>query len=236
MHPQYDRKINEDEALASNVSVLHRWFPDGSAVLTFQIERKDDDNTYFGHLSKIDTATKRVKPLVAVAGGQDVYFDLSPDGNQVVFSASAAGPLGRELDADSDRTSLYLYDMTTGKLETLINRTVTCAKFSPDGRRLLLGVPDKNDDGPSKIGVMDLKTRKSKTLARDAVLKVGDMMNSVSVYPSWVDDESVIYLSQYAAYGTAAVNVRLQSVTIDGQTQTDLQPIIDAGAGAHAAP
>lgn len=62
--------------------------------------------------------------------------DISADGRRVLFSSSCLNPSRHPFE----RTSVYEYDVTTGKVDTLLRDTVFIAevKYSPDAKHLLI--------------------------------------------------------------------------------------------------
>lgn len=217
------------KTLAGNVSKLVRWFPDSKSVLTFQISAKDKETSkYIGQLVRINIADGKGKPLASVLGGKEVFFDLSPDGKRVLFTASVAVKIGEKLPEKPKNTESKLFQLdVAGGAITQIGKEFRYAIFSPKGTKVLLGVSDGNDI-TLKVGQGDLKDLT--TIAKKAVKSAGSGPSSADYYPSWLGEDAVIYLATTAVYGTQGKNLSLMSVGTDGKNAKSHQNAIDTGA------
>lgn len=223
-----DAAAGSRKDLASNVSTIHRWFPDSKHVLTFQIAAKDKDTSqYSGKLVKVDVATGKVQPLALVLGEKKVFFDLSPDGSKALFTAIKAGKLGEKIPASSkDDPQLFELNVADGTVRA-VAKDVAFAIYSPKGTKVLVG--SKSDsDGAIKLGVGDAALRKTVTVAEDAAKSVGTA-DTRDIYPGWIDDNTVHYLALRAVYGTEGKNLQLRCVGADGKNGKNLQTAVDAG-------
>jgi len=79
--------------------------------------------------------------------------------------------------------------------------------------------------------VGDAALKSFTTVAADALESAGEAMNSVKIYPGWVNDDTVHYLSSRPVYGTAGKNLALITVGADGKGRKDLQTAIDSAIG-----
>jgi dipeptidyl aminopeptidase/acylaminoacyl peptidase len=214
--------------LGSNLASLHRWMPDGESVLVFQINQKSEENDqYTGALTRVEVASGKATPLAAAIGSQAVFFDVSPDGKTVLFTALAAGKTGAELKAG--KNALFLLSLADGAVKSL-REGVAFALYAPDGKHVLIGAEPK--DGVQKLEVTDPALANSRTLTEQATASIssGGMGGDTKVYPAWSGSDAVIYLKRTAVYGTAGVNVALVKVGLDGKDSKSLQAVIDAAA------
>ncbi|MDP6545929.1 MAG: hypothetical protein QGH60_18260 [Phycisphaerae bacterium] len=216
------------KVLAGNVSKLVRWFPDSKSVLSFQIASKSKDTgLYSGQLVKIDIASGKATALVQVMGGQAVFFDLSPDGKSVLFTAIESMKVGGKLPAKpkNNDTKLFKIDVASGAIVKVADDAIY-AIYSPKGTKVLVGQPGNNAVS-LKVGGADLKA--FKTIAKGVVKSAGDGPGSADFYPSWFDEKTIVFLSKHAEYGTAGKNLHLISIGADGKGRKDLQNAISAG-------
>jgi hypothetical protein len=217
------------KTLASNVSVIHRWFPDSKAILTFQIAAKQDKgDRYSGSLVRLNVETGQAEPLAAVLGPKQVFFDLSPDGKKVLFTAIQAGKPGvaaTSKPAAAAEAALYELDVATGAVRVAAPKAVY-AVYSPKGTKVLVGIEGGNAGVQLQVGKADLTDLHP--VAEGAVKSIGDPTSSAEVYPTWLDDETVLYLTLRNVYGIAGKNLSLMSVAADGKNPRDLQPKLDA--------
>ena len=217
------------KTLISGVSTIHRWFPDSKHVLTFQISGKEKEgaqNTqYSGKLVQLDAETGDVKPLALVLGGKMVFFDLSPDGTKVLFTAIKAAKLGEKIPTRSeDEPRLYELNIADGGVRAL-KGGVAFAIYSPKGTKVLVGSKSEQE-GMLQLAVGDAALAQAETVATDAAKSTGGT-DSREIYPSWLDDDTILYLRLYAAYGTAGRNLQLFAVSADGKKRRNLQPAVD---------
>jgi len=215
------------KVIATNISVLNRWVPDAASLLVFQIQAKEADN-YRGTLSAVAASSGEAKVLPDAIGTKDVFFDLSPDGNKVLFTAMAAAPAGQKPGAASDEESLFLLDIDSG-LVRRVSGAVSYAIWSPAGTKVLLGTGA--EDGLLTLMVADADLGTSKKIAADGADEVGGGLGaSATVYPAWLNDDTVVYLARRAVYGTAGKNLELVTIGADGQGRKVLQARVDAAA------
>lgn len=216
------------KVLASNVAAVHRWLPDGKSILLFQIERKEANNRYDGKLVLLDAVDGRKKVLAALAMEQGAfYLDVSPDGTTAAVTALAMAKPDAVLPEKADTPGkLFSVSLSTGEFRPLADE-VAFALYSPRGTRLLLGGASEKD-GTISLRVAAPDGSSPREVADDAVRQTGGM-NAAAVYPVWLDDETILYLSRYAVYGTAGTNLMLTSVRADGRGEKILhQAKIDA--------
>ncbi|MFQ5848772.1 MAG: TolB family protein [Candidatus Methylomirabilales bacterium] len=218
-------KGGDAKHLASNTSALHRWFPDSKALLIFQIEKKVK-NVYHGTITALDIPSGKGKPLASVLGSQNVFFDLSPDGTTVLFTAKAAGPPGATLQAGKDR--LFELDIAKRSIRT-VKEKAEYAIWSPSGNQVLLGTNEK--DGILTLQVADRGFTQFRKIGSDAASKVSEGIGvQTRIYPGWLGEGTVFYFAKTAVYGTAGKNLELVMVSTDGKNRWRYQAAIDDAA------
>lgn len=211
--------------LASNTSVLHRWFPDSKRLLIFQIQKKEN-NEYHGTITALDIPSGKSHPLASVLGSQNVFFDLSPDGQFVLFTAKAAGPPGATVQAGKDR--LFELNIVKGTIRA-VKEKVEYAIWSPSGEWVLLGTDEK--DGILTLQVADRGFTQFRKIAPDAAAKVSQGIGfETRIYPGWRDEGTVFYLAKTAVYGTAGKNLELVIADTEGSDRWRYQAAIDDAA------
>ena len=214
--------------LASNVSAFHRWFGDSQHVLAFQIAAKNEEtNLYAGALVKLNTATGKAVPLATVLGGNKVFFDLSPDGAKVLFTAVKAAKAGQELPAKAKgEPQLFELDIASGAIRTIKGK-VLYALYSPKGTKVLVGM--ERDFKPGlQLAVADAAMKNFVTVATDGAKSAGETGDSADIYPGWINESTVHYIAKATVFGTAGKNLHLMSVGADGTGRRNLQTKLDA--------
>jgi hypothetical protein len=215
---------------AGSVAGIHRWFPDSRSLLIFQIKEKvkaEHGSLYQGVIARWDIGAGKATDLAAALGSNDVFFDLSPDGKTVLFTAAAAGKVGTELKA-GEADTLYELKVDSGALRE-VRDGVRYAIWSKTGAEVLVGT--KGENNKLDIEVSDATLGKFHLVAADAVAQTGDgPAGNTNIYPSWIGDGQIAYLASRAVYGTAGMNLRLVIVSADGKTRKDVQTTIDAAA------
>ena len=219
--------------LASNILGIHRWFPDAAHVLLFQVASKSEKgDRYTGQLAKVKAANGETTPLVGVLGKKDAFYSISPDGKTVLFTALHAFKIGSKLPEidENAKPKLWRFDIPAGKLES-VRDDVAFAIFSPKGRKVLLGSRNE-ENGKIKLTVTGADLQEGLVVTKDAAKSAGGGMGDTrTIYPSWLDDETVLFIRPHAAFGTAGMNLHLTSVGADGKNQKDLQADLESGIG-----
>lgn len=223
------------KTIAHNTSALHRWFPDGQSILYFHITKKGEgQDDYRGTLSSVNVQTGEAKPLAAMAAGQNVFFDLSPDGKKVLFTAVLAGPLDKplgEIDPDNQpEPKLFELEVATGTVRE-VREGVAYAFYSPKGDKVMLVVHGDNNAGD--VFVSDAAMRDLAKLVKvgeGAPLQTPGFGDNVNIYPTWLDNDTVLYFAMRSVYGTAGKNMDLIAVQADASGRRSLQSKLDAAA------
>lgn len=219
-------------AIASNTGTRHCWLPDSSGVIVFEALVKDEQNGYSGSFSIIPTKEGEAKKPLLTLMGEELFYDLSPDGKTLLIVANAAA-VGEEKLTPGESNNLFELTLEGAKLRKVMPG-VKFAFYSPTGEKVLLGMTEGQAMGPGggdfALQVTDKTLADPKTLATDAAASVGGMGNNADVYPVWLDAEAIAYLAEKAVYGTAGKNLMLMTIKADGTGATNLQATIDAAA------
>lgn len=149
----YDPQSGSETVFASHLPVQHFTLsPDGSYIVFSRGQEQPKENVAGlkrlynpddrmpgwrsrNALSVYDLKTGREQTLNF--GPNSAWLaDISADSRRVLFSSSYLDPSLHPFD----RTSVYEYDVTTGKIDTLLRDTVFIAgvKYSPDATQLLI--------------------------------------------------------------------------------------------------
>lgn len=215
--------------LLSNCGMIFRWLPDGR-ILAIQITAKEDD-VYTGALVSVDTATGQAMAVATVLGPQEMFLDVSPAGDKALLTAYQAAkpgqPLATKGDRQGDESGLFEVTLADGAVRA-VRDAARYAVYSPKGTKVLLAVKGEGDNG-LKLEVADAALAKAVTVADDAAGSSDSGPEGADIYAGWLDDNTVLYLTRAAVYGTACKNFQLTSVDAEGKTRTNHQPAIEAG-------
>jgi hypothetical protein len=213
--------------LADFLGVYCRWLPDSKKLLTFQIDKKDEQGNFTGNVVLVDLDGK-VTPLGAALVNQSVHYDPSPDGKKVLVTAFATGKVGEKLEKDKMVFSpkLYELDVATGTWRKL-DKDARYAIYSRDGKQVLLATPPEGFVLDAvKLEVADAELKSFKTVATDAFMPMS-LGGEGRLFAGWMDDKTILYFVQKAVYGTEGKSLQLMTVGIDGKDRKNLQPHID---------
>ncbi len=139
------------------------------------------------------------------ASGQ-LLHNLGEHADTVITVATSAE--GRTVAAGSREGRLALYDIASGALiqEWKLGEAVSCARYSPDGRRLLVTTGHWRSDDPGRLFVLPLKTGK---------LEVPRAISKTAGAIDFTSDPSVVVLGSWdgqATYVRLADGARLAQV------------------------
>ncbi|MBN1553597.1 MAG: hypothetical protein JXA11_02545 [Phycisphaerae bacterium] len=215
--------------LASNIAGIHRWMPDGKNVVIFQIESKiEKTSQYAGKLVLMNVVDGKTQPIAGMVGESGAFFDVSPDGKTAMLTALKVAAADAKFAEKVDgKSKLFSLDLGSGASKE-ISDDAGYAVYSPKGTKVLIG-SSQEKDGAITLNVAPADASAMKPIATDAAKQTGGGMGSqATIYPVWLDDETVLYLSKYAVFGTAGTNLMLTSVKADGTGRTIHQGKIDA--------
>ena len=213
--------------LASNVLAIHRWFGDSKHVLTFQIAAKNKQTSqYSGSIVKLDVTTGKTVALAGVLGNDKVFFDISPDGKSVLFTAVKAAKAGQKVpDKAKGDPQLFELDIPSGSIRA-IRPKVIYALYSPKGTKVLVGAEQDFKSGVG-LAVADAAFKSFVTVATDAAKSAGGAGDSAEIYPGWINESTVHYIAEKTVFGVAGKNLNLMSVGSDGKGRRNLQAKLD---------
>jgi Tol biopolymer transport system component len=217
------------KTLASNVAGIHRWMPDGKSVVIFQIESKGKNTSqYAGKLTLLNVADGQKKALAGMVGEQGAFFDVSPDGTAAMLTALKVDKPDATLPEKVDGKSiLFSLNLASGEFRQ-IGEDVGFAIYSPKGTKVLIGSATEQTGGIA-LSVASADGSGMKQVANDAAKQTGGGMGAqATVYPTWLDDDTALYLSKFAVYGTAGTNLMLTTVKADGTGKTIHQGQLDS--------
>jgi Tol biopolymer transport system component len=216
------------KSLASNVAGIHRWAPDSKNVVIFQIEGKIEKNSqYTGKLMLLNVADGKRNPIAGMVGERGAFFDVAPDGKSAMVTALKVDAADTKFTEKIEGGSkLFSLDLATGESK-VVSEDAGYAIYSPKGTRVLIGSSSEKD-GVITLSVSPADGSSQKQIADDAAKQTGGGMgDSSTIYPSWLDDDTVLYLSKYAVFGTNGTNLMLTGVKADGSGKTVYQGKID---------
>jgi dipeptidyl aminopeptidase/acylaminoacyl peptidase len=226
-----DIQAGTSKTIASNIAGIHRWMPDGKSVVIFQIERKSEESSqYAGKLMTLNVETGEAAALASMMGEQGAFFDISPDGKAAMVTALKVAPNDADLpDKVDGKASLYALNLISGE-HNQVTEDAGFAIYSPDGSKVLVGGSDEKD-GAITLSTMLADGSGLKALAEDAAKSAGSGMGpgQATIYPTWLDNDTVLYLAKHAVYGTAGTNLQLTSIKTDGSEKTNHQGEIEYG-------
>jgi len=215
--------------LASNVAGMHRWMPDGRNVVIFQIEGKSQNTSqYTGKLMLLDVVSGESKAVAGMVGEQGAFFDVSPDGKTAMVTAlKVDAPDAKLPEKIETKSKLVSVNLESGQSKE-IGEDVGFAIYSPKGTKVLIGAATEKE-GAIALSVSPADGSAMKQIAEDAAKQTGGGMGGqATIYPTWLDDDTVLYLCKYAVYGPDGANLMLTSIKADGTGKTILQSKIDS--------
>jgi Tol biopolymer transport system component len=220
---------DQTKKIADSLGVIHRWSPDSKSIYVVKLETKNDQtNLYTGKLRRIDATTGKGDDLAQLVGPNQLQMDVAPDGQMILFTASASTQLGKALPTFTQENvpgvGLFVFDVKAGTVRKLREEAMF-AFYSPQQTKVLIGSEGENN--AVNLEVTDLNAQRSVAIATDAAAKAGGMGMDVSIYPTWLDDHTVIYIGRRAVFGSAAENFVLTTIGADGKNRKIHQPAID---------
>jgi hypothetical protein len=131
-------------------------------------------------------------------------------------------------DKIEGKASLYRVGLPNGKA-TQVTDDAAFAVYSPKGTKVLIG-SSSDKDGAITLSMAPSDGSAVKAIVTDAAKQAGSGMGEQSsIYPTWLDDETVLYVSQQVVYGTTGKNLMLTSVRADGENVKLHQSAIETG-------
>jgi Tol biopolymer transport system component len=224
-----------ERVLAQHLAVAFRWFRDGKRLLVFQFSDVSRDR-HLGILGELDLASGAVRPLVAAVCPGAMMIDLSPDEQTILFTAHVAGKPGEKFDPDKNMPPARLYECNVKgealKPRTAFSEETLFARYSPNGKKILLASPAKGQEIFSTkiaLGVTDADWKKLTPLADNATEGQRGTAGGLAI-PGWIDDDTIYYFVERTTYGTTGKSFTLFTVKADGSKKQLVQPVLDRGA------
>jgi Tol biopolymer transport system component len=201
----------------------HQWTADGMIVAFQPNENVGGDKATDGRLVVADPSGGNTKTIAEARATAMTVLSLSPDGKYVLL-----------VEKRDDKEQLTRFAVADGARQTLMTEGVKAAFWSPDGKRIaiLRKLGDDNEKGVDLV-ITDAEGKQPKDLATNVMENTGDMMGSLPVYPTWADNDTILFFRKVAVYGVSGKAMHLFSVKADGGEAQDLQLTVDAAvAGA----
>jgi hypothetical protein len=86
------------------------------------------------------------------------------------------------------------------------------------------------EESVARLVVTDAQGKNEKTVATEVVTETSSRRDRRPVYPSWANNDTVLYFEMTRVYGVAGTSLRLMSVKADGSERKCLQAVIDEAA------
>lgn len=201
-----------------NVSVTHRWMPDGANIVYLRTEGKDTDGR-IGSLVVQDVTQGTTRRVARVSGAE--WFDLSPDGTEVILSAQGMAAVEGRRRSRGDQKALYIVSLADGSFRRL-EYNAEHARYSPDGGALAL-----------------IKDKALWILGRDGELPenpvfrgvANEVDNGTKVHLSWSGNR-VLVLARRPRFGVVGMSPELVLVDAATGESRNVQAEIDRTARA----
>lgn len=225
----------------SGALAMHTWLPDGTLLAVRTKEKKEEENSSAkaGELVVVNPAGGvEAKVVAAVRCEQAALMDVSPDGKWVLAVESEAKGESRE-----ETAKLVKISMVDGSKKAMAVAGAKAAFWSPDGKRIMIlkgpsesGQANETSGKPGpEIVVTDAEGAAAVSVAKGGVLTQSEEMGGPAFFPTWADNETILYFASAKTYGLGGKAVHLVSVKVDGRARKDLQMAIDNGVAQGTA-
>jgi len=210
----YDLTERQEKKISVNSSALHKWLPDGSGLIFLQTEKKEENNK-FGALQIYEFATGTERRVVNVVGAE--WLELSPSGDEVVFSAIAVTAPGEEAVVSEDATAaLYRVNLADGAFTRLDYQMDSC-RYSPDGEKVAV-----------LSGTRLLLTDRTWAEPVEIFTPVVSTVNTTTrVHATWLSATEVLVFREKFLYGVDGKSFVPQVVDVNTGSVRPLQRLID---------
>jgi Tol biopolymer transport system component len=220
----------EARTLLPQSLIMHRWLP-GGKILAFRIKEKiDRTSDYSGDWVLVNPAGDEPKVVAAAIAERCSTLDVSPDGSRALYIGST---ITGEDSARKQTDKLVIMNLADGKTKDMSIERPCAAFWSPDGKRMVILQWPEHSEAPGKgflVIVADAEGQEPKVVAKNVVGGTDDH-DHVPCYPSWADNETVLYFNEMSREKARHVarSIVLTSVKFDGTNVRDLQESLDQG-------
>lgn len=222
---------DEPDVVLRNTGDVHDWISDDELIF-MKIHEKNENNSdmFKGDLSSYNVKTEETTPITPVIVAKTGYINVSPNSKLIAFTAVKVSDKPIEFTEDlTTESGLYLHDVKKGTNESIIDRSVVFAAFSPDGKKIL--VKSKERDSYSSdidIGYIDLKYKVLKPVIPETFDTISVNSATIQVYPAWIDDSTIIYWHVANVYGSNGQSFQLYTTDILSLKRKFHQLLIDS--------
>ena len=204
-------------------NATHAWLPDSASLVTVKpAESEEGDDGEKPSALLVVQLDGTIRKVADVRVESSSGLSLSPDGKSVLLVEEAG---------DDEGKRLVSIDLADGKRRVIDvqSKEVKLAVYSPDGKRL--AVVFGSDDEKSSLAVVPAVGGQAVVLDERMMGTTGGF-NGVPVYPTWVDNETVLYFKASAVYGVKGTSMQLMKRGLGEKESESLQMAIDNGVAA----
>ncbi len=221
---------NNAKIIIQNANDNHKWYDQNQLVfikLTKRNQNKRNNKIYKGYLGFYNVKNDNIKKILPVISTKSQSIDVNPSRDYIAFTALRINKGAAEFSKAIKVTNpnAYLYKVNLHKIQKLSQKIISYVKFSASADKILLKVKNKNKHS---LAFLNLKTRRLRYLEKNLLDKVSANSVSVEVYPSWLDQENVLFWRQINTYGANGQSLQLLSVNTNTLKKTNLQVLIDS--------
>jgi hypothetical protein len=223
------KKDGMSKTIVSNAGDVHHWI-DGKNILFIKVSEKNKDNSDIlkGEISVYSVDTGETKSLTNVIVSKTTGLDFSAERKEIVFTAIKAG---EKVDFEADmkaESSIFAYDLKKNVLGDPIPAVIAdYVKYSPDSTKLLVKAADSESYGSFDLAFYDLKKGKLEVILKNTLNTVNTNSATVQVYPTWLDNSTVLYWKMTNTYGTGGQAIQLFSINATTLKKQNHQLLID---------
>ncbi len=236
-----DIASGKSSLLAEKTGPFAHWLPDSAALFTLRIDEKvQNTQHYLGQLGLLNATDGSFTAIAKVLGDKRCFLAVSPDLKYALFTAIAADGAEAKLDPKAAAVrSLFELDINTKSIRkvTGLDRTIEFARYSPDGKQVLLVAEPTNAllSERRDLLVADARLQSPKVIAKNAYGSLVRFSTEDMNMPGWLDEKTVYYFAKVHVYGTTGQAIHLRVVNADGSDNRDLQPALDLAIDALTA-
>lgn len=223
-------KDGMSKIVVQNAGDVHKWLDDNT-IAFIKIIKKNPDNSdiFMAELSlyKVDTQEKIVltKALVGRTGGMDCF----PAMNIIAFTAIKTDKEAENFEKNMTTDGYaYVFNIKSNKLMKISENVINFVEFSPDGTKILAKVKEEGYGGKINLAYIDMINKSEKILIKNVTDTVNANSTNVQAYPTWFDENNVLYWRSSNTYGSSGQALQLMSVDISSLKKQNYQVMIDS--------